>query len=321
MNHLTDDSGENDEPGETDVAAELGDAASADSIAGAPSNQGHRADSAPGGAASANSTADSTAGAADTLHAALARHGFVLPDEQVAQLDRYCRLLWQWNERLNLTRHTTYEKFVSRDLSDTLALAAQLEPHQRVLDVGSGSGVPGIPLAIVRPDLKVSLVDSVAKKCRALADIVAELGLDVPVHNSRVQDLLAGMPPSAAPLDVLVARAVGQLERLLSWLQPHIGRAFDTLLLVKGPQWVEERHLARQKRLLEGLELRKVAAYHVPGMDAESVILRIRPLTSQLAATPTRPTKVPRAANSPPKTKRPGGKNPLRQKRRPPRGQ
>src|ERR671919_480947 len=88
----------------------------------------------------------------DTLAAALARHDITLPAEQAALLDRYCRLLWEWNEKLNLTRHTDYEKFVSRDLADSLELAKHLKPGEEVLDVGSGGGVPGIVLAIVRPD-------------------------------------------------------------------------------------------------------------------------------------------------------------------------
>src|SRR5258708_1126004 len=79
----------------------------------------------------------------DTLIAALARPAIVFPAEQVAQLDRYCKLLWDWNEKINLTRHTTYEKFVTRDLADTLQLAGLVHPKEEILDVGSGGGVPG----------------------------------------------------------------------------------------------------------------------------------------------------------------------------------
>src|SRR3977135_72953 len=85
----------------------------------------------------------------DSLHAALARHQIELPDDQVALLDRYCRLLWSWNEKLNLTRHTDYEKFVARDVVDSMALEPFLDAGERVLDVGTGGGVPGIVLAIL----------------------------------------------------------------------------------------------------------------------------------------------------------------------------
>src|SRR6476620_1193170 len=92
---------------------------------------------------------------ADTLAAALARHGFELPAEQVEQLDRYCRLLWDWTEKINLTRHTDYEKFVGRDVLDSLKLADHLRESDEILDVGTGGGVPGVVLAIVRPNLQV----------------------------------------------------------------------------------------------------------------------------------------------------------------------
>src|SRR5436189_2404112 len=112
--------------------------------------------------------------AEDSLAAALARHGIELPAAQVERLDRYCRLLWDWNTKLNLTRHTDNEKFVGRDLVDSLQLASHLRAEEEVLDVGTGGGVPGVVLAILRPDLKVALCDSVGKKARAVESIVKD---------------------------------------------------------------------------------------------------------------------------------------------------
>lgn len=206
----------------------------------------------------------------DSLSAALARHHLELPPEQVELLDRYCRLLWAWNEKLNLTRHTSYEKFVARDLVDSLALAELLETGEKVLDVGAGGGVPGVILAIVRPDVSVALCDSVAKKAKALGEIVAALGLDAPVHHAPVQVLV-----ECQPFDTLMFRAVARLAKILTWLQPHWG-SFDRLLLIKGPQWVDERGEARHRGLLRGLELRRLASYPLAGTQSESVVLQIR---------------------------------------------
>src|SRR3954471_17837462 len=108
----------------------------------------------------------------DTLAAALARHGFELPAEQIERLDKYCRMLWDWNSKINLTRHTDYEKFVGRDVLDSMRLAEHLREAEEILDVGTGGGVPGVVLAIVRPDLKVTLCDSVGKKARAVENMV-----------------------------------------------------------------------------------------------------------------------------------------------------
>ena len=206
---------------------------------------------------------------ADSLAAALAQHGIDLPDDRVALLDRYCRLLWDWNSKINLTRHTDYDKFVARDVVDSLAFADHLGESEKILDVGTGGGVPGIILAIVRPDLHVSLCDSVGKKARAVAEMVAELGLDVPVYPENVQAVL-----QAWRGDALVLRAVARLRKILTWLDPH-WNAFHRLLLVKGPAWVEERGEARHHGQMNDLELRKLASYPLAGTDSESVLLQI----------------------------------------------
>lgn len=205
----------------------------------------------------------------DTLAAALARHAIELPPGQVEMLDRYARLLWEWNEKLNLTRHTDYEKFVARDLVDSLTLARFLEKGERVLDVGTGGGVPGVVLAVVRDDLRVELCESVGKKARAVGDIVAALGLPAPVHHGRAEKLL-----DTRRYDTLVVRAVARLPKLLTWFAPHWDR-FGRLLIVKGPGWVEERGEARHLGLMHGLALRKLAAYPLPGTDSESVLLQV----------------------------------------------
>ena len=207
----------------------------------------------------------------DTLSVALARHRINLDEEAIALLDRYCRALWSWNEKLNLTRHTDYDKFVARDVVDSLALEPFLDTGATVLDVGTGGGVPGIVLAIVRPDLEVSLCDSVAKRVKAVAAIVDELELDVRVFHAPVQEVLVD-----GRFDILVARAVAPLAKLLRWLAPH-WESFDRLLVIKGPAWIEERAAAREAGLLKHVALARLASYPLPGTESESVVLSLRP--------------------------------------------
>lgn len=208
--------------------------------------------------------------AADRLGPVSARHHIQLPDEQLELLERYCTILWDWNTRINLTRHTDYEKFVTRDLLDSLTFAAALDRDERVVDVGSGGGVPGIVLAIVRPDLKLTLSESVGKKARVLADIVARLHLPTEVYHGRAEQLL-----QAQPQRTLTIRAVAPLAKLLEWFRPHWGR-FERMLVLKGPSWSDERAEARHLGRLRGIELRKRSSYLIPGTDAESVLLELR---------------------------------------------
>jgi 16S rRNA (guanine527-N7)-methyltransferase len=207
----------------------------------------------------------------DTLAESLKRHGLELPGGQIDRLDQYCRLLWDWNTKLNLTRHTDYEKFVGRDVVDTLQLAAHLREGEEVLDVGTGGGVPGVVLAIVRPDLKMTLCDSVAKKARAVEAIVKDLGLEVPVMPFRAEELLED-----ARYDALVIRAVGPLWKLLAGFKPHWD-SFRRLLVIKGPKWPEELTEAKRRGLLHNLQLKTVAEYAMPAAEGKSVVLKIWP--------------------------------------------
>ncbi len=205
------------------------------------------------------------------LENAIAKAGYhdIRPDA-VRELNRYCQVLWEWNTKINLTRHTTYELFVERDLLDSLELSKVIAPGERILDVGTGGGVPGILLAILRPDIQVALCDSVAKKAKVTESIVQSLGMSVPVFANRAQDLLSDFR-----YDSLVARAVGPLPKLCTWFREYWGD-FGRLLAIKGPRWIEERGEARHRGLMKGVELRRLSSYSSPTTGAQSFILQLR---------------------------------------------
>jgi 16S rRNA (guanine527-N7)-methyltransferase len=100
--------------------------------------------------------------------------------------------------------------------------------------------------------------------------MVAELGMPVRVFPTRVEEVL-----EITTFETLVARALAPLAKVLVWLKPH-WEAFDQLLMIKGPNWVQEREEARHAGLLRGLELRRAAVYQAPVTGAESVILSLR---------------------------------------------
>ena len=85
---------------------------------------------------------------------ALRAHSIELDESAASRLEAYAQALWRWNEQLNLTRHTSWDLFVGRDLRDCVNLEPLLKPGEEVLDLGSGNGIPGIPLAILRSDIE-----------------------------------------------------------------------------------------------------------------------------------------------------------------------
>jgi 16S rRNA (guanine527-N7)-methyltransferase len=197
--------------------------------------------------------------------------GIELESSQYSQLAAYAEVLWSWNEKMNLTRHTTAEQFAGRDLLDSFELSKLLSEGEEVLDLGTGGGVPGIPLKIMRPDLTVVVCDSVGKKAEAVEQMVKQLGLDVEVFKGRGEERLED-----SRFDAVVARAVGPLRKLLNMLSENWFEA-GRLLAIKGPKWPEERSEARAKGLMGDLQLRKAAEYTMPGTGAASVILKIWP--------------------------------------------
>ena len=206
---------------------------------------------------------------ADTLAAALARHKIELTADQTNLVSRYLAALWDWNEKINLTRHNDFEKFVTRDLVDTVQLARLLRPEEEVLDVGTGGGVPGLLLAILRPDLTIHLCDSVQKKAKVVETIAKDLKLSLTVFPTRAEAQL-----EQTRYDALICRAVGPLDKVLAWFRPHwayIGR----LLLVKGPKWKEEHNEAKRVGLMKNLELKIAGEYPMPGTMSSSFILKI----------------------------------------------
>ena len=212
---------------------------------------------------------------AGAIAAACGRLGLDVNPDALPRLAAYAASLWSWNERLNLTRHTTPDSFAARDVADSLALVPHLAAGERILDVGTGGGVPGAILAIVRPDLRVELCDSVAKKARAVAEIVKEAGLRVPVHAAAAQELVAARGRGPNRFDTLVVRAVAPLDKLLRWFEP-LSASYGRMLVIKGPRWEHEKAEARHKGLAKKVSIRRIASWPLPGSDNESVLLEIK---------------------------------------------
>jgi 16S rRNA (guanine527-N7)-methyltransferase len=193
----------------------------------------------------------------EQLAAGIAALGLVLPDGAEANLLAYLALLDKWNRVYNLTAVREVERMVSHHLLDSLA-AVSFFQGEAVLDVGSGGGLPGIPLAIARPELQVTLIDSIAKKTAFLLQAKAELGLpNLHVVTSRVEDY---RPETA--FDVITSRAFSDLKEFVT-LTRH--------LLKPAGHWLAMKGLMPYEEIAALPDWVRVSADHalaVPGLEA-----------------------------------------------------
>lgn len=169
-----------------------------------------------------------------------ARIGFGLSDAQLAVSERLALELIERNTKLNLTAITEPAGIATKHFLDSLTVLAARTwtGRERVVDVGSGAGFPGLALRIALPGLSVALVESVGKKCRWLEEIAGTLGLDrVSVHNARAEALGAD-PAHRGRYDVGTARAVGRLADCLEYLLPLLTVGGDAIVW-KGKVEVE----------------------------------------------------------------------------------
>lgn len=199
----------------------------------------------------------------EPLAAGLQALGQSLPDDRCARLLAYRDELARWGRVHNLTSVLDPARMVPVHLLDSLALAPLLR-GERVADIGSGGGLPGLPLAIADPDLAMTLVEPRTKRALFLEHIVRTLGLgNVIVERARVEDL----PPTAA-FDTLVTRAFGSLAEFAA-AAGHLAAPGGCLLAAKG------RDPARE---IEGLGpdwTVEVIPLVVPGVDAERHAVRM----------------------------------------------
>ena len=157
------------------------------------------------------------------------------------QAERFVALLLEANARLNLTRVVEPEAVARLHLLDSIAALPILDDlrPERALDLGSGGGVPGIPLAMARPEVRWTLVDSVGKKVEALRTMIASLGLDHVTAVAERAEILGRDPLHREAHDVVTARACAALPVLVEYALPLLGPG-GTLLAWKGPISDEE---------------------------------------------------------------------------------
>ncbi len=195
----------------------------------------------------------------------LAAAGIELPDHQKQQLVDYVGLLHKWNKAYNLTSVRDPGEMLVRHILDSIVV----EPHlqgSRFIDVGTGPGLPGIPLAIVRPDAHFTLLDSLGKRVRFLRQVQHELGLEnVTPVQSRVEEW-----PAEPPFDGVISRAFASLSDMVSWCRQLPGEegAFYALKGVRPDDEIAA--------LPADLRVQQIVKLEVPELDGERHLVIIR---------------------------------------------
>ena len=232
----------------------------------------------------------------ELLEQTAASWGLALSVRQIEQLRTYAALLLRWNERLNLTRITTPDGIVVRHFLDSLTCALYWGAPASLIDVGAGGGFPGIPLAIARPGLQLTLVESVAKKADFLHHAASELALPTVTVLSARAEAVGRDGAHREQYDVAVARAVAELRVLAEYCLPLV-RVGGRFLAPKGGQ--SEQEIAAAVGAIERLggQLQVVAPVLLPGREPQALVVVEK-------ITPT-PALYPRAVGIP--AKRPLG--------------
>lgn len=198
-----------------------------------------------------------------------------LDDVQVRQLMDYARLLVEWNEKINLTAITDDEGIATKHFLDSLTAITTGYVKGKVIDVGTGAGFPGLVLKIARPEIELTLLDSLNKRINFLKDVCDKVNIDsVEFVHSRAEDGGRNIA-YRGQFDTVVSRAVANLTVLAEWCMPFLKQG-GRFLALKGPLADAELKDAKRAIKILGGEIEDVAEADIPYTDLKHKIIVIK---------------------------------------------
>jgi len=192
---------------------------------------------------------------------------------QAKSFQQYMEILVEWNQKMNLTTITEAQEVLVKHFLDSILLLkyAEIADGASLIDVGTGAGFPGLPLKILRPNLKLTLLDGVNKRLIFLEDVTKRLGIHVELVHARAEEG-SHQIQYRGHFDFATARAVAPLNVLCEYCLPYI-KMGGTFIAMKGPQLGDELNAAKSAIQLLGCELSSVEEFALPNGDGRSLVL------------------------------------------------
>lgn len=212
-------------------------------------------------------------------------------EEQLNQFYEYMNLLLEWNEKINLTAITAPNEVILKHFIDSLTINKYIKENSTLADVGTGAGFPGIPLKILRPDLKITLVDSLNKRINFLNEVINKLNLvNIETVHSRIEDFGKDKKYRES-FDFVTARAVANLAVLSEYLLP-IAKVGGQCVCMKGSSVEEELSNGKNAIKVLGGKIKIIDEFVLPDSDMSRNVIIIDKIKNT-------PNKYPRKAGIP----------------------
>ena len=218
-----------------------------------------------------------------------------ISEDEIENFKIYMELLLEWNEKINLTAITDENDIVLKHFVDSLTIKKYMSENEKIIDIGTGAGFPGIPLAIMNKYNEITLMDSLNKRIVFLNDVIDKLKLNnVKAIHSRAEEL-ARNKNHREKYDVAVSRAVANLSTLVEYMLPFV-RIGGKCICMKGPNIEEELKNAKKAIKELGGEVIKIENFKLPESDNERnivIIKKIRETSSKYPRKSGTPSKEP----------------------------
>ena len=198
-----------------------------------------------------------------------------LNDEQIKKYFDYMTLLLDWNEKINLTAITEMDDVILKHFIDSMTIFKYIENEESIIDVGTGAGFPGIPIAIMKKDVKITLLDSLNKRINFLNEVCSELKINnVETIHGRAEEI-GKNKEHREKYDIAVSRAVANMSTLSEYLIPLV-KIGGKCICMKGSEIEQELEQAKFAIKELGGKIEKVEKFTLPDSDMERNIIIIK---------------------------------------------